>query len=712
MKTINRINDVLARLKLRRKSYFRRASLVTLLSLLLISFQNCSQGKFEIDEAQLASAKSDDSGVNGNGDGGTVTPVPGGGTVTPPPATPPVGGGGTTPVPTGPTQTEIQAEITKRQRCRSAVRAPVVTNAADFASRVITVRSGLATGSGDTNMANYPMAITIDASQGVDSSRYQTTDGCTFATAAEITMVTGDAAREAVLNSGISATSGSQLVVGTATGTRAVDYMDATLERRTAGNNNNGTQFTMGQNTLSVNYIIRQGDGNDPRRTRCVDGSIYYRFRVVAATTGLDQMRPNYPGSNVGNVSAASGYYYFRVNSQDSCWEESNLAKIMGAASPASIPAANALLGTAVAADGDWVASISNSEGGTGYIYIFRRVSGNWTFFQKIKGSNGNGTMLTGVALRGGLLAVASSGDGLGYPGRVYLYTLDGSAISGAFQVINSPVAPVAQFGSGLAITSANAVAIGDAYGSGRAYLYSLSGGLYGAGSGSSRTPSASQEGTSIAASVMGFGANVVFQSNRLLVGAYKGNEGYAGSVHIYDAGGGSFGSPIHKYAPAGITSQANFGAAIAFDGSSLAVGAYENATSGNVAGAIAYYNDYSASAAPRVIQGSAAEERFGVSLAMVGDSVYVGSRGGTGSSGTVSRYTKSSLAGSGNYNSRVFLQRSHDATNGEGFSYAMTVVNGAASPTLVISSQTKTYNAGSGDNRSKAGGLYVYEVR
>lgn len=677
---------------------------MALLSILLVSFQNCSQGKFEISEAQMASAKND-SNVAGEGDGSRAGDSAGGATDTGGTTAPPVSG------PIVPTQAEINAEIAKRLRCKSAVKAPVVTNAADFAAKVISVKSGLSAGSGDVNMANFPMAITLDSSQGVDSSKYSVGDGCTFQTQAEITMVTGEAGRDAVINGGID-NNGAPLVVGTAVNTRAVDYMDDTLDRRTTGNNNQGTQFTMGTNTLSVNYIIKVGANNNPRTTRCVDGSIYYKFRVTASSTGLNQERLNYPGSNVGNASASSGFYYFRVDSENNCWKENNLAKILGTASPASIPAANSLLGTAVASDGEWVASVSNSEGGTGYIYLFRKVAGNWTFFQKIKGSNGNGTMLTGVALRGSLLAVASSGDGLGYPGRVYLYNLDGNALTSAFQVINSPVTPVAQFGSGIAITSANGVAIGDAYGSGRAYIYTLTSGLYGAGATAARTPSASQEGSAIAASVMGYGANVVFQGGRLLIGAYKGNEGYAGSVHIYDAGGGSFGSPIDKYAPAGITSAANFGFAIGFDGSSLVVGAYENATAGNVAGAIAYYNDYSAATAPRVIQGNAAEERYGVSVAIVGDSVYVGSRGGSSSSGTVARYLKTSLAGTGGYNSRVFLHRSHDSVNGEAFSYAMSVVNGASVPTLVISSQSKTYTVNAGDIRSKAGGLYLYEVK
>lgn len=705
MKTINRINTVLERLKLKRNNYFRRASFMAALSILLISFQNCSQGKFEIDEAQLSSLSNDagaqDSGAGGGGTGGGAGGEGTGGEGT---------GGGEPGAPAGPTQAAINAEIAKRLKCKSAIKAPIVKNDSDFVNKTINVKSGLGTGSGDMNPPDYPMAITLDPSQGIDSTKYSASDGCTFTTQAEITMVTGESGKDAVFNSGININV-QQMVVGTTAGTRAVDYMDTTLMRRTTGNNQTGTQFTLGTDTLSVNYTIRVDNNNNARTTRCVDGSIYYKFRVTASTTGLNQERLNYPGSNVGNASMSSGYYYFRVVSENNCWKENNLTKIVAAASPASIPAANSLMGTAVAGDGEWVATVSNAEGNTGYIYIFRKVSGNWIFFQKIKGSNGNGTALTGVAVRGSLLVVASSGDGMGFPGRVYLYNLDGNPISGAFQVINSPVSPVAQFGSGVAITSANGVVIGDSYGSGRAYIYSLNSGLYGAGSGMARTPSASQDGSAIAASVMGFGANVTFQGGRLLVGAYKGNENYAGSVHIYDTGGGSFGSPINKYAPAGITSQANFGQAIAFDGSSLVVGAYENATAGNVAGAIAYYNDYSAAMAPRVIQGGAAEERYGVSVAIVGDSVYVGSRGGTGSSGTVGRYLKTSLAGSGNYNSRVFLQTSHDAANGEGFSYSMNVLGGAATPTLLISSQTKTYSNG-GDIRSKAGAVYVYEVK
>jgi hypothetical protein len=108
LKTINRINTVLERLKLKRNNYFRRASFMAALSILLISFQNCSQGKFEIDEAQLSSLSNDagaqDSGAGGGGTGGGAGGEGTGGEGT---------GGGEPGAPAGPTQAAINAEIAK-----------------------------------------------------------------------------------------------------------------------------------------------------------------------------------------------------------------------------------------------------------------------------------------------------------------------------------------------------------------------------------------------------------------------------------------------------------------------------------------------------------------------------------------------------------------------------------------------------------------------
>jgi hypothetical protein len=703
LKTINRIKDIFARLKLKRDNYARRASFIAMTTVLLVSFQNCSQGKFEIDEAQITAASKSDSNVNGNGNGGDTG---GGGTPVPPPT------GNPPPGPVMPTQAEIDAELARKNRCKSAVKMPVFVNTADFASKVLSLKSGLAPESGDVSISNNPrpITVTVDASQGIDSTKYLMSDLCAFRTQIIAEPVTGDSSRPAVWNYGIDL-AGAELVTADVNGKRASDYMTASVQRNTSVGNND-TDFTPGVNSIGINYQIRQTQNNNQRVTRCADGSIYYRFKIRVETQGLQTVKPNYPANTgIANVVLETGYQYARIDIENNCWKENNLTKIMGAASPTSIPATNSNLGTAAAADGEWAASVSGSEGGTGYIYIFRKVAGSWTFFQKLKGQNGNGTVLTGLALKSGLLVVSSAGDGMGYPGRVFLYNLDGNQLTSAFQIIDNPVGPGTKFGSGVAVAG-NSIAIGDSKNEGRAYLYTLNGGLYGAGSGASRTPSVTQTAAAISGSIVGFGSTVVCQNGRLLIGAYNGNEGYAGSVHIFDANGGSFGSPVHKYAPAAITSKGNFGHAIAFDGTALAVGAYENETGGNAAGALVYYANYSSADAPHVIQGSAAEERFGVSLAFAGDSLYVGSRGGSLAPGGINRYKLSDLAAKRTYNSMVFVQHSHDAANGEGFSYSLSAVGGAASPTLMVSAQTKDYIVSVGNTRSKAGAVYIYEVK
>ncbi|MBL7545383.1 MAG: hypothetical protein JNL11_16305 [Bdellovibrionaceae bacterium] len=710
MGTVNRIKDVFVRLKLRRKSYFRRASLVTLLSFLLVSYQNCSQGKFEIDEGQMSAASKGVADVSGSGGGSNGS---GGGSTgnipTPPPTEPDLGTATATPE-------QIAAEKARRQRCASAVKNPVFTNSADFSNKVVNLKSGLGTASGDVQ-ANNAYTVTVDSSRGIDTSKHQALDACQFRTYVLVEPVNNDASRSAVFEHGIG-TLGQLLSVDA--NTTAVGLLNNnTLQIRTNNNNDNEADFGPSLLTVSAGFQLRQGQNGNERSTRCVQGNVYYRVKIVTETNGLTDPKPPMPLAQitVNNVRMESSAQYVKVEIENACWKEYNLAKIMGAASEASIPAANAHLGTAVAIDGDWAVAISDTEtNGTankGYVYIFRKVSGAWTFFQKFNAPNGNGTSLTGVALKDDVLVVASAGDGLGYPGRVFVYNLDGNTLSAPLQTIANPVSSGTKFGSGVAVAG-NSIAIGDSYLNGKAYLFKLNSGLYGEGATANRAPSATLNAADISATIVGLGANVVYQGSRLLVAAYNGNEGYKGSVHVYDVAGGSFGSPIHKYAPATITTKGNFGFSIAFDGTALAVGAYENETSGNAAGAIVYYKNYSSADAPKTIQGNTAEERFGVTMAFAGDSLYVGARGGTGSSGTINRYKKDGLdaTAASAYNSRSFVQRSHDAKLGEGFSYSMGILSGASVPTVLVSSQTKDYVISSGNSRSKAGGLYLYEVK
>lgn len=701
MKTINRIHAVFARLKLKKESYVRRASFVALMSVLLVSFQNCSQGKFESATGVISSSSNDGgSGVIGNGsnDGSGAPPPP------PPADTPPT----TDPVgPSGPTQAQIDAEAARKDRCRSAIKAPQFVNAADVANKVVNLKSGLSPASGDVN-PNNPVTITVDASQGIDSSKYSAGDLCSFRTSV-ITTFTTDAGKEATFTSGID-NNGNDIVVSSTNGQRAVDRMNQTLDVNMNPNNNNNA-FTMGTNSVSFNYSIKVTQQDDMRTTRCVQGSVYVKYTIRTQTLGLNQVKTGYPAGNVTNPQVDSSSAYAKIEVENNCWKETTLNKIIAAADATKTPGDKAKLGTALAIDGDWAVSISNDEGGTGFIYLFRKVSGNWSFFQKLKGQNGNGTKLTSVALKNGVLAVGSAGDALGYPGRVFLYSLTGSPVTTYTQILDNPaggIGTLSKFGISLALTAGGAaVIVGDSYDVGKAYLYAFdsSAGLFGTGPVEKRIPDDTEVPTE--PSITGFGESISCQNGKVFISAFEINNGYAGSVHIMGLPTTTFAAVDKVFkAPASFIANGGFGYSVAYNGTALAIGGPSNNkdATATTSGSIAYYKSVDETA-PVVIHGNVKEERFGFSLAFAGDSLYVGSIGGAG---TVGRYPISALEAAGaKYTSRTFMQTSHTSTTGESFGYAMAPVSGTSVPTLMVSARSKDIGG-----VSTAGAVFLYEVK
>lgn len=729
MKTFNRFFAVIARLKLKRNNYYRRASFIALMSVLLISFQNCSQGKFEIDEGQMkAGISKSDSGSSGsstgdNSDNSEAGATDDNGVPAPPPVivvAPPATGG--TGIPKA-TAAQVAAENARRARCKAAIKAPVVTNLADFASKVLNIKSGLGSAeSGDMNAANNSITISVDASLGIDNTKFSVADGCSFTT-----RVTGglsqDAGKLPVFTSGIDLNGNNVVADESVASRKAAALMDETI-MRTNPNNNNNLEFGGGATSLSFNLNIRQDTQDRKRQLRCVEGVAYYKYRVEVTTENLDAniTAPlQYDGLTTDNKSAVSTDFYVRVNVGNACWKETNFVKLL---SSTQFPAKDAKFGTALAVDGDWAAAVSDLEGGNGYVYIFRKVSKVWTTFQKLKGSNGNGTRLTGVTIKGSTLVVASGGDGLykpangtiaekpGYPGFVYIYSLGDSQITAPSQTIANPKGKGTKFGASIALSSENgSLIIGDSYSEGIIYRFIKTGASF-TYSGTA-ADSLAGNATGMPVGLLGFGANMVYQNDKLFVAAYSGGIGYAGSVHMYDSNFDFSAKNAFIPAAASVTTKAQFGYAIAYDGTSLAIGAYENATGGMNKGSVHYFKTLT-DTAPKILPGNADEERMGVSLAFAGDSLYIGSRGGAASSGHINRFKKTDMADSAKgYSAKVFIQRSQTQSDGEGFSYAMAPVEDADSATLFVSAQTKQFKGATvDDDRANAGTVFMYEVK
>lgn len=711
----------------RRGKYSRRVSFIVLSLLLFIPFQNCSQGTFKIEEADSSSVSK--SSVNEpsntaetvrtptNNPPGTIAPV------APTEPTAPTG-------PVGPSAAEIQAEIDRKNQCKAALQVPVlyddggIYSVAVISAKVFNLKSGLASGSGDVEDSSS-VTVNVDANRGIKTS-YDPKYACSFETTMQISLST-DPGKISLFNKGIDP-SGALVAIADVNGQRVTDRLGKVLQIKNGNNNiNNGREiYTQGTNSVTLKFANRMPQAGTTRDIRCADGVAYYKIFNRVSTTNLNATKVGYPAStSMANVSMDSPPVYVRVNVTDGCWKEQKLNNSIASIDSTKLPATNAKLGTSVAMDGDVAASLSEAEGGRGYIYLFRKSGVNWNFIQKVFAGNPNSTKLSRVALKGNLLAVSSSGDGLGYPGNVYLFDLS-SGFAVASQTIKNPVTcsypttPCSRFGSSLALTG-NSVIVGDmtAQVKGAAYLYVSNAGLYGVGGTSDRAPTATLLGSSLAgnagfSNLEGLGANLVFQGNRAVVAAYNGNNAYRGSIHIFDVSGGTFASGVSINAPSSISDQGKFGYSVAFDGTSLAVGAVDSVDVTKLTdvarGALVYYKNYTNVSSPFIITGTNNEDRFGVSLAMVGDSIYVGARGNTSGGGFISRHTRANLD-AGN-NSRSFLQVSHDQETGESFSYSLSVSEGALVPTVIVGAQTKSQFVNATDIRANAGAVYIYEIQ
>ncbi|MBN8538252.1 MAG: hypothetical protein J0M15_14455 [Deltaproteobacteria bacterium] len=700
----------------RRGKYSRRVSFIVLSLLLFIPFQNCSQGTFKIEETDSSSVSNNSVnepsntaetvGTPTNNPPGTIAPV------APTEPTAPTG-------PVGPSAAQIQAEIERKNRCKGWLQTPMIMNADVVKAKVFNLKAGLAVGSGDIDDASS-LDVIVDDNKGVNP-KVDPADGCTYETRLQVSL-SMDAGKVSQFNSGIDASGAPITIDNDVNGQRVTDRLGAAVEPRANNNNLNNGGATYANSNISLRFRNRQANMGT-RAIRCADGVAYYKLFIRVSTTNLNTVKVGYASTNMANVSLESEPIYVQTNIENNCWKEQKLNNAIASEDSTKLPATNAKFGTSVAMDGDFAAALSEGEDDLGYIYLFKKnLKGNWSFVQKILPGNPIGSNLTSVALKGNLLAVSSMGN-QGFSGRVYVYSIS-SGLASLVQTIKNPVTcsypttPCSRFGSSLALTGSSVI-VGDvtAQVKGAVYLYAYNAELFGDGSTSDRTPTSTLLGTILSSNdafndLQALGANLVFQGGRAVVAAYQGANSYKGSIHIFNVDAGTFVNVASINSPSIISDKGKFGSSISFDGTSLAVGAVDDSRPGQIArGAMIYYQNYTDVTNPFIIFGAGADEiRFGVSLAMVGDSVYVGTRGNSSSGGSISRHTKANL--NARNASVSFLQLDHYSENGESFSYSMSVSEGASKPTIIVGAQTKPQVVSPSEIRSNAGAVYIYEIK
>ena len=215
------------------------------------------------------------------------------------------------------------------------------------------------------------------------------------------------------------------------------------------------------------------------------------------------------------------------------------------------------------------------------------------------------------VAVGSGRIVVGANFDDIGIgltnAGSAHIYDLNGGYVG----IITHPSAAASDFfGSSVAVGSGRIVvgAYGDNGGRGSAHIYNLNGGYVGI----ITHPSAAASDY--------FGVSVAVGSGRIVVGA-EGVNDQRGSAHIYDLNGGYVGIITQPNA----ASLDRFGHSVAVGCGRIVVGAY-NDTVGTIFDAgSAHIYDLNRNYVGILTHPSAANDRFGISVAVGSGRIVVG---------------------------------------------------------------------------------------
>lgn len=226
-------------------------------------------------------------------------------------------------------------------------------------------------------------------------------------------------------------------------------------------------------------------------------------------------------------------------------------------------------LGRTIAMDGTRIAvggkriSAQTGSSGVGAVFVFDLVDGVWTPTAEIDGTFV--TFGTDVALRGDRLAI-------GTPlvtGSVRVYQFDGTT----WALDQSISESTSTFGTSVALDDDRLVvgAPGDAFDTGRAYVYSRASGRW------------ALDGTIVpagASTFAQFGTDVSLQGERIAVGAWANQSATAtGSVFVFDRVSGLWTQAARLDNPAGRTND-RFGQAVALQGDRILIGAPDSSVS------------------------------------------------------------------------------------------------------------------------------------
>jgi choice-of-anchor B domain-containing protein len=296
--------------------------------------------------------------------------------------------------------------------------------------------------------------------------------------------------------------------------------------------------------------------------------------------------------------------------------------------------------GSAVAATADQLlVAEPTTETRPGTIYVFERAGdGSWSVVQELRASDaapgdyfGRSVAVDGDVLLAGATVKDSS------RGAAYVFHRgDDGEWSQAQRIQPDDIATEDSFGRVVAVRGGVAAIAtwGHDDGAGAVYLYERD-----PASGSwSRSDKLSVEGLSGAY----FGSSIALDGDRILVGAFRKNQG-AGAAYLFQRGDGTGWEQVASLEPRGLGQNSLFGASALLDGDEAVVAA--PGVDGFTGAAWVYRYDAEEeawSSTGRLLPFDGPQQaQFGASLARVGGEVWVGAPNAGGSEGRVYRFVR-----------------------------------------------------------------------
>jgi hypothetical protein len=458
----------------------------------------------------------------------------------------------------------------------------------------------------------------------------------------------------------------------------------------------NGDDDT-GSNAGAAYVFTRSGSmWTQQAKLTAADGAASDRFGIAVALAGDTALVGAYLDDDAG-ADSGSAYVFGRLGSS---WSQQ--AKLT-----APVGGANDRFGYAVTISGDTaiVGAYLDDDTGTdsGSAHVFERIGPYWIGpDQKVLASDASALNSFGnsVAISGDTAIVAARGNDAGagiQQGAAYIFTRSGSRWTQQAKISAADGAAGDFFGYSVALSGDTAIvgayeSNGAALNSGSAYVFTRSGSLW--------TQQAKLTAADGATGEL-FGGAVALSADTAIVAAWLDDDAGtdSGSAYIFTRSG-SMWTQQAKIAALDGAAGDNFGRAVALSGDMAIVGAFADDAAGSDSGS-AYIFTRSGSTwaqqAKLIASDGAANDLFGISVALWGDTAIIGANGdddGGASSGAAYIFVRSGSA----WSQQAKLTAS-DKTAGDSFGWSVALSGDRA----IVGAN------GDGDAGSQSGSAYIF---